>query len=100
LVYVDDAEVSKYGRNWFHLTADSLAELHAFAAAIGVPNRAFHVGARHPHYDVTEAQRIQALRRGAKPVNAREIVRVAKRAAIHAVREARSCRQSQLALFV
>jgi hypothetical protein len=33
-------------------------------------------------------------------VNAREIVRVAKRAAIHAVREARSCRQSQLALFV
>lgn len=80
MVYVDDAEVWKYGRGWFHLTADSLGELHTFAASMGFSARAFHKGARHPHYDITEGQRLRALRSGAHPVTAREIVRIARQA--------------------
>ena len=48
MVYVDDAEVQKHGYAWFHLVADSVQELHEFAASIGLPARAFHRGARHP----------------------------------------------------
>lgn len=79
MVYVDDADVSKYGRGWFHLTADSLVELHAFAARIGLPTRAYHRGARHPHYDITAAQRLSALRSGAYPVKPRDVVRITRR---------------------
>ena len=84
LVYVDDAEVWKYGRGWFHLTADSLEELHAFAVNIGFSARAFHQGARHPHYDITKGQRVRALCAGAHPVTAREIVRIARQTTVHA----------------
>ena len=78
MVYIDDAKVLRHGHKWFHLTADSLDELHEFAAAIGVATRAFHVGARHPHYDVTESQRRRAIRYGALAVTSRDIVRIAK----------------------
>lgn len=81
MVYVDSAAISKSGRKWFHLTADSLQELHVFAKAIGVTARAFHHGARHPHYDLTEHQRMNALRSGACLVTTREVVLVAKRIA-------------------
>ena len=84
LVYVDDAEVSKYGRSWYHLTADNLEELHAFAARIGLSARSFHRGARHPHYDVTAIRRLDALHSGARPVTAREVVRIARQILVHA----------------
>ncbi|MDR6426711.1 hypothetical protein J2738_002849 [Variovorax paradoxus] len=99
MVYVDDAEVWKYGRGWFHLTADSLEELHAFAANIGFAARAFHQGARHPHYDITEGQRILALRGGARPVTAREIVRIARQATVHASSNTLRGDELQVALF-
>lgn len=100
MVYVDDADVSKCGRGWFHLTADSLDELHAFAARIELSARAFHRGARHPHYDVTAAQRLIAIRRGARPVNPREIVRIARQLLVPAPVVATSTSDVQLALFV
>lgn len=99
LVYVDDANVAKYGRGWFHLTADSLDELHAFAARAGIPGRAYHRGARHPHYDITAAQRLNALRGGAHPVSAREVVRIAKQALVSAPAIASLTSGSQFALF-
>jgi len=99
LVYVDDADVSKNGRGWFHLTADSLDELHAFAARVGVPARAFHRGARHPHYDITAAQRLNALRSGARPVSPREVVRIARQVIAPAPVVATSTGDAQLALF-
>ena len=99
MVYIDDAEVSKYGRGWFHLTADSLVELHAFAAVIGLPARAFHRGARHPHYDVTAAQRQSALRSGARAVSPREVVRIARQVFVPAQAVAAVTIDSQLALF-
>ena len=79
MVYVDDAEVPRHGYLWCHLLADRLAELHEFASLIGVSKRAFHRGARHPHYDITLWQRQLALREGARAVTAREAVRVARR---------------------
>jgi len=99
LVYVDDAEVSKYGRGWFHLTADTLEELHAFAARIGVPIRAFHRGARHPHYDITGLQRLNALRSGACSVTARDVVRVARQIARSREAGVVEIQDPQLALF-
>ncbi len=78
MVYVDDANISKHGRVWFHLTADSVDELRAFADRIGLDDRAFHRGARHPHYDITAAQRVNAIRDGAHAVSARDIVRISR----------------------
>jgi len=99
LVYVDDADVSKFGRGWFHLTADSLDELHAFAARIGLPARAFHRGARYPHYDITAAQRLNALRSGAHPVSPRDVVRIARQLLVPKPVAAAPTRDTQLALF-
>lgn len=93
MLYVDNAEIQKYGLSWFHLTADSLEELHAFAARIALPARAFHRGARHPHYDITAAQRQRALGRGAQPVRERDIVRIARQVVLSVPS------QTQLALF-
>ncbi|MBS0428806.1 MAG: DUF4031 domain-containing protein [Proteobacteria bacterium] len=99
MVYVDNAEVPKHGICWFHLTADSFDELHAFAAQIGLPARAFHRGARHPHYDITAAQRSSALSGGARAVSPREIVRVARQVFTSVPSVAASERATQLALF-
>ena len=81
MVYVDDAEVLKHGYAWFHLMADSFKELHEFAASIGLSKRAFHRGARHPHYDVTVSQRRRALQHGAVAITARDAVRIGRRVA-------------------
>lgn len=81
MVYVDDARVPKYGHTWFHLMSDSIQELHTFAASIGIQSRAFHRGARHPHYDVNEAQRSRAICHGAQPISVREAVLIGRAAA-------------------
>lgn len=97
MVYIDDAEVQKHGYAWFHLMADSIQELHEFAAGIGLPARAFHRGARHPHYDVTAGQRQRALRHGAVAVSARDAVYIGRRVVQPDLRAALNC--SQLCLF-
>ena len=79
MVYVDDAEVLKHGCSWFHLMADSIQELHKFAASVGLSARAFHRGARFPHYDVNTGQRQRALRYGAVAISARDAVRIGRR---------------------
>ena len=76
-VYVDEtrehARVSlparRWGRLWCHMTADTEAELHEMAKAIGLkrayfqrrpgPNRALD------HYDLTPSKRAMAVKRGA-----------------------------------
>ncbi|MET3179620.1 UNVERIFIED_ORG: hypothetical protein ABIC43_002779 [Variovorax guangxiensis] len=84
MTYVDDAGVLKHGYAWFHLVADSIRELHEFAAVIGLPARAFHRGARHPHYDITANQRLRALQHGAAAISARDAVRIGLQAALPA----------------
>lgn len=97
MVYVDDAEVQRHGYTWFHLMADSVQELHEFAAGINLPSRAFHRGARHPHYDITVGQRQRALRNGAIAISAREAVQIGRRIAQPSAQAALDC--SQLCLF-
>lgn len=66
-VYVDDSMILWRGRKWCHLQADTLEELHAFAAKLGLKREWFQKGSRpeNDHYDVTEAKRAQAIALGA-----------------------------------
>lgn len=64
-VYVDDAVTLWRGERWAHLMADTLDELHLFAAALGLPRRAFQNKTSGAHYDVTAALRDEAIARGA-----------------------------------
>lgn len=68
-VYVDDAFTRWRGERWAHLMADTLDELHAFAARLGMPPRAFQDRPSGAHYDVTAAMREQAIALGAVPVS-------------------------------
>lgn len=79
-VYVDDwrqlARVGRITARWSHLTVgpdDDLAELHDFAARIGL-RRSWFQDKPWPraHYDVTDAKRGQALAAGAVPITWRE----------------------------
>jgi hypothetical protein len=71
-ILVDAAVWPFRGRLWAHLISDeSYAELHDFAARLGMPRRAF----QGDHYDVPAELREHALALGASSVPAREIVR-------------------------
>lgn len=77
-VYVDDAVTLWRGRRWAHLMADTLPELHAMAARLGLPPRAFQDRRSGAHYDVTAELRLQAIALGATPISRhrdRELVR-------------------------
>ncbi|NCC47561.1 MAG: DUF4031 domain-containing protein, partial [Clostridia bacterium] len=52
-IYVDFVCIESRGYQWCHMLADSLQELHEFAAFIEVDQRLFHRTASYPHYDVT-----------------------------------------------
>ena len=71
-VLVDAAIWEWRGRRFAHLASDaSYDELHAFAARIGLPRRAFH----GDHYDLPADHRDRAIAQGAQAVDARELVR-------------------------
>ncbi len=68
-VYVDDPVTLWRGQRWAHLMADTLEELHAMAAQLGIPLRAFQDRASGAHYDVSATSREQALRLGAVAIS-------------------------------
>jgi len=68
-VYVDDAVTLWRGQRWAHLMADTLEELHAFAARLGIPRRAFQDKTSGAHYDVTAPLREQAIALGAMAIS-------------------------------
>lgn len=71
-ILVDGAIWPAHGRLWAHLVSDSdLEELHAFAAAHGLPRRAFDLD----HYDVPADAVDRLLAGGAVRVTGRELVR-------------------------
>ncbi|WP_442544583.1 DUF4031 domain-containing protein [Arthrobacter sp. KN11-1C] len=71
-VYVDPPLWPAHGTVFSHLVSDtSLEELHAFAQAAGIPERAFD----GDHYDVPERRYRDLLSAGAIPVEARILVR-------------------------
>ncbi|GAA3795123.1 DUF4031 domain-containing protein [Cellulomonas soli] len=71
-VLVDPPLWPNHGRSWGHLVSDeSLAELHAFAARAGLPERAFDLD----HYDVPDVRYDDLVALGAVPVSAHELIR-------------------------
>jgi predicted metal-dependent HD superfamily phosphohydrolase len=71
-VYLDPPLWPAHGTHFSHLISDtSLAELHAFAAAVEIPERAFD----GDHYDVPERRFDALVAAGAIPVEARVLVR-------------------------
>ena len=72
MILVDQAIWPAHGRRFAHLISDtSFEELHAFAARLGLPDRAFH----RDHYDLPDAWVRRAVAAGAVEVDARELVR-------------------------
>lgn len=71
-VLIDEPRWWWRGRRWCHLVSDeSLDELHGFAAAAGIPERAF----QGDHYDIPEEHRDALVAAGATEVASRELVR-------------------------
>ena len=71
-ILIDDARWPAHDRLWAHLVSDSdLAELHAFAAAHGIPPRAFD----RDHYDVPADALPRLIAGGAEHVSGHELVR-------------------------
>lgn len=72
MILVDRPIWPAHGRRFAHLISDeSLEELHGFAAALGLPRRAFH----RDHYDLPDDWWDRAVAAGATPVDPREVVR-------------------------
>jgi hypothetical protein len=70
-VYIDPPTWPGHGRLWSHLVSDSsYAELHEFAARLGISRRGFE----RDHYDVPAERYAAAVEAGARPVGSREIV--------------------------
>lgn len=76
-VYVDDARISRWGRQWSHLVADTEEELHRAAAALGIGRERAQSKGRTLHYDLPEERRAQAIETGvASPISWRELVQM------------------------
>ncbi len=72
MILIDPPLVPMRGRLWSHVASDvSYEELHAFARAIGIPERGFD----RDHYDVPDELYDAVVAAGATPVSSRELVR-------------------------
>ena len=71
-ILVDDPVWPAHGGLWAHLVSDeSVDELHAFAAAHGIPGRAFDLD----HYDVPADALPRLVAGGAQHVGGKELTR-------------------------
>lgn len=90
---IDDPIWHWHGRRWCHLVSDdSLAELHAFAAGLGIPTRGFH----GDHYDVPEEHRERVVAAGAQPVSSRELLHRLRRGGLRLSAAQRRLRVAEL----
>jgi hypothetical protein len=71
VILIDQPMWPAHNTLWAHLVSDSsLEELHAFAAAAGLPRRSFD----HDHYDVPQEKWQSLVADGAEPVTVRQLV--------------------------
>lgn len=71
-IWVDRPIWPAHGRLWAHVVSDtSLAELHAFAAAAGIPSRSFE----GDHYDIPAERHTDVLAAGARLTSAGDLAR-------------------------
>ena len=71
MILIDPPRWPAHGQLFAHLVSDeSFAELHAFAARVGLPARAFD----YDHYDVVAQRCDELLAAGAAPVSTRELL--------------------------
>jgi len=75
-VYVDEAIWAWRGRQWCHLLADDIDELHRFAARLGLYRHSYQgpPTTASPHYDLTAFERRRAIGLGAKPCDRAAVV--------------------------
>ena len=72
-IYIDPPLWPAHGTIWSHLVSDtSYAELHRFAAGLGLPRRSFDLD----HYDVPASIYDRAVASGARAVSSRDVVHV------------------------
>lgn len=72
MIYIDPPLWPAHGTFFSHLISDtSLEELHSFAAAAGIPRRAFD----RDHYDVPQKRHADLVAAGATPVDGATLVR-------------------------
>lgn len=82
-VLIDPPRWPAHGRLWSHLVSDaSLAELHAFAEAVDLPERSFDAD----HYDVPADRHDALVKAGAVPVESRELLARLKAAGLRVSR--------------
>jgi hypothetical protein len=62
-----------------HLIADTLDELHAFAARLGLRRAWFQNARSAPHYDLTAKRREVAVRLGAVELEDRSFIEIMRR---------------------
>jgi len=79
MVYVDQLQPCLPNKNWrycesCHLAADSLNQLHDFAARLGLQRSWFQNHPRLPHYDLTKGMRFKALKMGAIEIDHKKLV--------------------------
>lgn len=80
-VYVDSLLACIPNQQWrwnksCHLIADTLDELHAFAARLGLRRAWFQSDARLPHYDLNESRRAKAVVLGAVEIDRKQLVEI------------------------
>lgn len=82
-VYVDSISPCMPNKNWkyrhcCHLVADTIDELHSFAACIGL-KRDWFQNKTIPHYDLTRNKRKLAVKYGAIEIDNKQFVELLKK---------------------
>jgi hypothetical protein len=67
-------------KSWLmcHMVSTNIEELHAIAKAIGLNRKWFQDKGRIPHYDVSKAKKLLAIKLGANELNDRDLINILK----------------------